>query len=139
MGAGERVVSGLPALREAEAARILGACTRCGACVTACPMLPYAPAARDAAPEAVVAGVLDLLAGGAGDEASCAWTMACTRSGHCDAACPHGVQPMLMQRLAKWRGSETGALPQRDARDVMARVKAFARLTMTEEEQSRWL
>ena len=46
---------------------------------------------------------------------------------------------MLMLRLAKWRATETGALPKRDARDAMARVKAFARLTMTEEEQARWL
>lgn len=132
-------MSRLPALREAEAARILSDCTRCGACVSACPMLPFAPAAQAAAPEAVVAGVLDLLSGGAGTEAARAWTLACTRSASCDAACPHGVQPMLMQRLAKWRGSETGALPHRDARDAMARVKAFARLTLTAEEQARWL
>jgi hypothetical protein len=46
---------------------------------------------------------------------------------------------MLMLRLARWRATETGALPKRDAAETMSRVKVFARLTMTEEEQARWL
>lgn len=138
MGPGESLVS-LSALREAETARITAACLRCGACFAACPMVPFAPGAKGASGGAVVEGVLDLLNGGPGDGASRSWVAACTRSGSCNAACPEAVNPMLMLRLAKWRANETGALPKRDARDAMARVKAFARLTMTEEEQARWL
>ncbi len=137
MGARERVVS-LSALREGEAARMDAACIRCGACFAACPMVPFS-AAKDADPVGAVVGVLDLLVGGAGDEASRAWTAACTRTGSCNAACPAGVDPRLMLRLAKWRASETGALPKRDARDAMARAKVFARLGMSEDEQARWL
>lgn len=138
MGAGERMVS-LGALREAETARILADCIRCGACFEACPMVPFAAGAQDADPVGAVVGVLDLLTGGPGDEASRAWTAACTRSGSCNAACPTDANPMKMLRLAKWRANETGALPKRDARDAMARVKVFARLGMSEEEQARWL
>lgn len=126
------------ALREAETARMLAACTRCGECYRACPMIAHAPAAQGAEPGMIVAGVLDLLQGGAGDAASRAWTAACTRSGVCVPACPEAVDPMLMLRLAKFRAQENGALPPRDARDAMARVKTFARLTMTEDEWERW-
>ncbi len=128
----------LSALRDGEAARMDAACSRCGACFQACPMVPFS-AAKDAEPVAAVVGVLDLLRGGAGDAASRAWTAACTRTGSCNAACPAGVDPRLMLRLAKWRANETGALPRRDARDAMSRAKVFARLAMSEEEQARWL
>ncbi|MCU0889069.1 MAG: hypothetical protein MUC64_13845 [Rubritepida sp.] len=104
------------ALRESETARMLAACTRCGACAEACPMLRYAPDAAGAAPVELV-----------------------QRSGLCNDACPEAVDPMLMLRLAKWRANETGALPKRDASDAMARVKAFARLGFTEREQEDWL
>lgn len=126
------------ALREAETARMLAACTRCGECFRACPMIAHAPAAQGADGATIMGGVLDLLQGGAGDAASRAWTSACTRSGVCVPACPEAVNPMLMLRLAKFRAQESGALPPRDARDAMARVKTFARLTMTEEEWERW-
>jgi L-lactate utilization protein LutB len=130
---------GLAALREAETARMLAACSLCGACFDACPMLPWAPATAGAAGPDVVAGVLDVLTGGQGSEAARGWIAACTRSGSCNAVCPHAVNPMLMLRLAKWRANETGALPKRDASETMSRVKVFARLTMSEEEQARWL
>lgn len=142
MGARERVVArheGWSALRASETARMLDACTRCGACADSCPMLPYAPAAQGATAPDLVRGVLDALTGGPGDPAALGWIAACTRTGSCNAACPHGVNPMLMLRLAKWRANETGALPRRDAREAMSRVKVFARLGFTEEEQRQWL
>jgi len=127
------------ALRASETARMLAACTQCGACAEACPMLPYASAAQGAAAPDLVRGVLDALQGGASDPAALGWIAACTRSGSCNAACPHAVNPMLMLRLAKWRANETGALPKRDAAETMSRVKVFARLGFTEEEQREWL
>lgn len=129
----------LAALREEETARMLAACSRCGACFDACPMLPWAKDVVGAAGPEVVGGVLDVLSGGEGSAAARGWIAACTRSGSCNVVCPNAVNPMLMLRLAKWRANETGALPKRDASETMSRVKVFARLGMTEEEQARWL
>lgn len=127
------------ALRQGETTRMLAACTRCGACAEACPLLRYAPEAAGAAPADLVRGVLEVLLGGQGDAAARGWIAACQRSGLCNEACPEAVDPMLMLRLAKWRAQETGALPKRDATDAMARVKAFARLGFTAREQEDWL
>ena len=127
------------ALRAAETARMEAACTRCGACAEACPMLPYAPAAQGVAAPDLVRGVLEVLQGGPGSPGARDWINACTRSGSCNAACPEAVNPMLMLRLAKWRANETGALPRRDALEAMSRAKAFARLGFTEDEQKDWL
>jgi Fe-S oxidoreductase len=126
------------ALRAGETARMVAACTQCGECFRVCPMLKHAPAAAGADAAATVRGVFDLLQGGAGDEASRAWVSVCTRSGACVPACPEAVDPMLLLRLAKFTAQENGTLPPRDARDAMARVKTFARLTMTEDEWERW-
>ncbi len=143
MGPGEPLVTArhadLAALRESETARMLAACSQCGACVEACPMVPYVPALQDADRPAVVRGVLEVLTGGEGDAASRAWIASCTRTGSCNAACPEAVNPQLMIRLATWRASETGLLPQRDTSIVMSRVKVFARLGFTEDEQRDWL
>ena len=127
------------ALRAAETTRMLEACTRCGACFDACPMVAYAPDARGTDAKAAVTGVLDVLTSGAGDAAARNWIAVCTRSGMCNDVCPEAVNPMRMLRLAKWRAHETGALPKRDAFDAMARAKVFARLTFTEKEQGEWL
>ena len=102
-------------------------------------MVPYVPAAQDLDGGTVVRGVLAMLQGGAGDAASRGWVAACTRSAVCIPACPEAVDPMLMLRLAKFNAQENGAIPPRDARDAMARVKAFARLGFTETEQKDWL
>ena len=102
-------------------------------------MTPYVPDAKDADSSETVRGVLDVLTGGEGNTAARGWIAACTRSGSCNEACPEAVNPMLMLRLAKWRANETGVLPKRDASDAMSRVKVFARLTLTEDEQRDWL
>lgn len=102
-------------------------------------MVPYAPDARGADKAETVRGVLDVLAGGQGDAAARNWIAACTRSGSCNEACPEAVNPQLMLRLAKWRANETGVLPKRDAADAMSRVKVFARLSFSEDEQRDWL
>lgn len=102
-------------------------------------MIPYVPDAQGAAASETVRGVLSLLQGGQGDAAARGWVTACTRSAVCIPACPEAVDPMLMLRLAKFNAQENGAIPPRDARDAMARVKAFARLGFTEAEQKDWL
>jgi Fe-S oxidoreductase len=127
------------ALRESETARMLAACTRCGKCAEICPMMPYAAHTAGVAPAALVEGVLEVLSGGQGSEGARGWISACSRSGSCNDACPEAVNPRLMLRLAKWRANETGVLPKRDAAEAMSRVKAFARLGFSGEEQEKWL
>ena len=72
---------------------ILDACTRCGKCVAACPMVE--PAGIDlgagaASAPAIVGGILDLLAGGEGTKDAERWAQVCTNSGKCIPACDYG-------------------------------------------------
>src|SRR5271170_4887379 len=85
---------------EARVEEILDRCTRCGACVEACPM--PGPAGLDVSdPKAVVGGVLELLAGGAGTPTAERWAAVCSGSGSCIPACQDGVNPRLMLSLAR--------------------------------------
>jgi heterodisulfide reductase subunit D len=79
---------------------ILDACTRCGKCVTACPMVE--PAGLDPGDAVgIVDGVLDLLAGGEGSEEAERWTQVCTNSGKCISACAYGINPRFMVNMAR--------------------------------------
>jgi Fe-S oxidoreductase len=82
----------------------LDACTRCGKCVAACPMVE--PAGIELGAEAanapvIVAGVLDLLAGGEGTPEAERWAQVCTNSGKCIPACDYGVNPRFMVNMAR--------------------------------------
>lgn len=78
----------------------LNACTRCGKCVAACPMVE--PAGLDPDDSvAIVDGVLDLLAGGAGTADAERWAQVCTNSGKCIPACDYGVNPRFMVNMAR--------------------------------------
>jgi ferredoxin len=125
-----------------ESARLAALCTACGACVRACPMTPYARGAGE--DSAVTAwGMRDLLRDGEGNAPGLAWIAACTRSGQCSAACPEGLDAAFMLRLAQWRAKgalgEAARIPVKEDPGLPSRVKAFARLTLTEEEQREWL
>jgi heterodisulfide reductase subunit D len=79
---------------------ILNACTRCGKCVEACPMVE--PAGLDKANAvAIVDGVLDLLAGGKGTADAERWAQVCTNSGKCIPACDYGINPRFMVNMAR--------------------------------------
>jgi heterodisulfide reductase subunit D len=83
---------------------ILDACTRCGKCVAACPMVEPAGidlgAAAERAPR-IVEGVLDLLGGGPGSAEAERWTQVCTNSGRCIPACDYGINPRFMVNMAR--------------------------------------
>lgn len=83
---------------------ILDACTRCGKCVSACPMV--GPAGIDLGEEAAkapatVEGILDLIAGGPGSPEAERWTQVCTNSGSCIPACGYGINPRFMVNMAR--------------------------------------
>jgi Fe-S oxidoreductase len=78
----------------------LDACTRCGKCVEACPMVEPAGLARENA-VAIAGGVLDLLRGGEGTAEAERWTQVCTNSGRCIPACDYGVNPRFMVNMGR--------------------------------------
>ena len=84
----------------ARTADMLDACTRCGKCVEVCPMAKPA-GVGDAAPESVIAGVLDIVRTGEGPAASKAWAKGCALTGDCIAACGDGVNPLFLLAMAR--------------------------------------
>jgi heterodisulfide reductase subunit D len=85
---------------QARVAETLDACTSCGKCVEACPMV--APAGLDPANAmAIIEGTLDLLRGGAGTPDAERWAEVCTNSGKCIPACDYGVNPRFMVNMAR--------------------------------------
>jgi len=119
------------------------ACTRCGKCVEVCPSV--APAGIEAAaPQAVIGGVIDILRGGAGSDASRRWAQSCMLSGDCVRACDYGVNPrflLAMARIAMKRARQD--LPQRrragvDAlRKVQRDVTVLSRLQLSPRDLER--
>ena len=134
---------GLVAHIRDNSARLAAACTACGECYRACPMVPRTPALDSAAPEAVMAGIREILRDGTGTADAIAFAGACTRSGVCTPACPEKLDAAFLMRLASLRVRGTLGDPPRVAAkhdpNWSSRVKAFARLTMNEEEQATWL
>ena len=126
-----------------NSARLADACTACGECYRACPMVPRTAALDGASPDLVMTGIRDILRDGAGTPQAIAFAGACTRSGVCTPACPEKLDAAFLMRLASLRVRGALGDPPRVAvkhdPGWSARVKAFARLTMSEEEQARWL
>ena len=122
---------------------MVDACTKCGACFTACPIAGPA-GLGDADPEAVVSGVLDILRFGKGPEESEKWAKACMASGECIKACDYGVNPrflLTMARLAMLRTAKD--LPERrkagvnQFRKVGEDVGILSRLQLSESDLIR--
>jgi Fe-S oxidoreductase len=79
---------------------MLDACTRCGKCVEACPSVKPAGIA-EAAPEAIITGIIDILRDGDGLDASRKWAQSCMLSGECIKACDEGVNPRFLLAMAR--------------------------------------
>jgi Fe-S oxidoreductase len=118
---------------------MVDACTRCGKCVEACPVTTAAgleTAARDN-PVGVIGGAIDILRGGAGDEAARHWAAGCVRSGDCIEACDYGVNPRFllgMARVAMARAKNDPVALRRKGvegfRDVARNVNAMTRIQL---------
>jgi L-lactate utilization protein LutB len=131
----------LKEFQQSEAERILGACTRCGKCYEVCPMAQYSMApAKDG--KAVVPGVLAVLRGEPTTAEALGWIAVCTRSGVCVPACPENVDPKMMMRLARMTALGGRGLPaqieSKQDRDYFDRIRAFAKLQLTDEELKDW-
>lgn len=126
-----------------ETERILAACTRCGKCYEACPMTRYSPALEGAEPQAVVGDVLALLREERSSPQAVGWASVCVRSGSCVPACPENVDPKMMVRIARMMASGglggEKRIPARHDRDYYDRIRAFAKLQLTEEERKEWM
>ncbi len=131
----------LKEFQQSEIDRILGACTNCGKCYEVCPMAQYSKApAQDG--KAVVPGVLSVLRGEQGTPEALGWIAVCTRSGSCVPACPENVDPRMMMRLARMTALGGRGLPKqidvKEDRDYFDRVRAFAKLQLTDDELKEW-
>ncbi len=118
---------------------LLKACTACGACVTACPVVPTAGIESEP-PEAVIGGVLELLRGGGPLEgASRIFAGQCNGCGECIPACPEGINPrrlvMLASTMASRQAAETPHLFRRMARAI----RIMAAMQLAPDELSRLL
>ena len=89
----------LDTFRERGAA-IADACTRCGDCFRACPMIEPAGLAA-ANPEDTTGAIVDLITGGPGNAEAIRWADVCSGSGNCIPACQHGINPRFMVQLAR--------------------------------------
>src|SRR6516165_1856518 len=79
---------------------IADACTHCGACFRACPMV--APAGLgDADATETTAGIVDLITGGSANADAARWASVCSGSGNCIPACPEGINTRFMVQLAR--------------------------------------
>ncbi len=128
----------------AEAERMASLCTGCGNCLRACPMVAFAPLAQAAGADEVMQGVRDLLRGGKANAAALSWIAACSRSALCSGVCPvDGLDPAFMMRVAKMRAmgalGDPAQIAVREDAQLAQRVKAFARLTLSDTEQEEWL
>jgi Fe-S oxidoreductase len=84
----------------ARSNEMAAACTRCGKCVEVCPMT--GPAGVGAAsPQAVIAGVLEILRTGNGPDASKAWAQGCSLTGDCIEACGDGANPRFLLAMTR--------------------------------------
>jgi Fe-S oxidoreductase len=131
----------LKEFEEREVERILGACTQCGRCYEVCPMAQYSKAPSGDS-KAVVAGVLSVLRGQAGTPEALGWIAVCTRSGVCVPACLENVNSKMMMRLARMTAlggrGQPAQLPVKEDPDYFDRVRAFAKLQLTDDELKEW-
>jgi heterodisulfide reductase subunit D len=122
---------------------MVDACVRCGKCVEVCPVTDAAGMA-EAAPVAVITGVLDILRNGDGPAAARKWASSCVLSGECIKACDYGVNPrflLAMARTTMTRAASDESTRRRSAvgvfRNQTQAVNVLARLQLDEQALDR--
>jgi len=98
----------------------------------------------DAAPESVIAGVLDIVRTGEGPEASKAWAKGCALTGDCITACDEAVNPRFLLAMARVAlAKHSSELRNRrkqgveNFRLVADGVNVLARMQLSENELAR--
>jgi ferredoxin len=123
--------------------RLAALCTACGACLRACPTADLI--GMDKSDAATMTQDLRRLARGEPAESPAAlkWINACAKSGSCISACPErdkGLDAMLLVRICRQNAlNVTHQVPPKHDAAAFVRVKTFARLQLTDEEQEKWL
>lgn len=123
---------------DARVDEILDACTSCGACAAVCPT-PAVGGIDASDPGALAAGVLDILRGEKGPDASEEWARTCCGSGFCLTVCEHGINPRFMLNMARRAMSARNDAADRKAAgkaafQKMSRgVRVLSRLSMPPE------
>src|SRR5947208_12768276 len=127
----------------ARGAAIAEACTRCGDCFRACPMVD--PAGLGAAdPEEVTGAIVDRITGGTGNADAIRWADVCSGSGNCIPACQHGINPRFMVQLARGfarRNAGSAPLPTRwrePFQNMSRGVRVLSRLQLPPETLARF-
>jgi len=127
----------------ARGAAIADACTRCGDCFRACPMVePAGLAAAD--PEEVTGAIVNLITGGTGNADAIRWADVCSGSGNCIPACQHGINPRFMVQLARGfarRNAGSAPLPTRwrePFQNMSRGVRVLSRLQLPPETLARF-
>jgi heterodisulfide reductase subunit D len=127
----------------ARGAAIADACTRCGDCFRACPMVePAGLAAAD--PVETTGAIVDLITGGSGNGEAIRWADVCSGSGNCIPACQHGINPRFMVQLARGfarrnSGSAPLATRWREPFQTMSRgVRVLSKLQLPPETLARF-
>jgi len=120
-----------------EGQSIVEACTRCGECVRACPVLPFG-AGADALPDRVAGGIIDLLASGRPlSETSAAWLETCNGCGLCIPVCPEQINPRKMIALAAARAAQSASKTPDLFRRMSRAVKIMAGMQLLPDEFKR--
>jgi heterodisulfide reductase subunit D len=132
----------LETFRERGAA-IADACTRCGDCFRACPMVDPAGLA-EADPTETTGAIVDLITGGPGNAEAIRWADVCSGSGNCIPACQHGINPRFMVQLARGfarRNAGSAPLPTRwrePFQNMSRGVRVLSRLQLPPETLARF-
>ena len=127
----------------ARGAAIADACTRCGDCFRACPMVEPAGLAT-AGPEETTGAIVDLITGGDGNAEAIRWADVCSGSGNCIPACQHGINPRFMVQLARGfarRNAGSAPLPSRwrePFQNMSRGVRVLSRLQLPPETLARF-
>ena len=117
-------------------------CTACGRCYEVCPMPGYSQLLDGADAKTVVGDVLAILRREPGTAQGLEFARICSQSASCIAACPEGVNPMLMLRTARMVAlGSLGEPKQMDAREepqFFRKIDTYAALQLDDRELNEW-